>query len=303
MADLRTLALYKPPGAMDAPVTLRDLMALQDNVRASVDPLVKLLTQTTGAVNAIDPSLYQLLSEKAAADGYADLDSSAQVPNARIKWDAPSAIGGTTPAAGTFAALVALTLALTTAVPASPAANTMYQGAGGPHKILSQTASSSSSLDFTTNFDSRYLFRLYFLAGVRPATDGDAFWVRAMTGAPAAAVSTGTPYTYGARGLTEGGGSADLNSTGANQIVISSNVGNATTKSLNGLILLTNWTSGALHKSIIWLVETVGSAGSLSVESGAARYAATTAVTGLQARFSSGNIAEGTISEYGFINA
>lgn len=119
MGDLHTLQQVQPPGGgLDAPVTWRDLMALQANVRGAYDPVVKFLTDRAAALAALtdsvdtisgDLSLYQLRSEKAAASGYADLDSSTQVPNARIKWDAPSAIGGTTPAAGKFSALDVIT--------------------------------------------------------------------------------------------------------------------------------------------------------------------------------------------------
>ena len=109
----RTYQRHQPTAKADEPVTGYDLAKVQDNIQASVDPLVKSLSTSTideaqtelgdyAKSSDVTSTLtgYQLRSEKAAANGYADLDSSTQVPNTRIKWAAPSAIGGTTPSGG-----------------------------------------------------------------------------------------------------------------------------------------------------------------------------------------------------------
>lgn len=98
-----TFTPYKLPGDAQTPVTAFDFQKAQDQIALTLNALVKAVGDfRPGSFQPGDLAAYQLLAEKAAASGYCDLDSSTQVPNARVKWDAPSAIGGTTPDAGTF---------------------------------------------------------------------------------------------------------------------------------------------------------------------------------------------------------
>ncbi len=78
MADLRTLQLVQPPGGgADAPVSWRDLIALQSNIQGAYDPLVKVLQGIRdGSLGGTgDNSVYQLTSEKDQNGGYAGIST------------------------------------------------------------------------------------------------------------------------------------------------------------------------------------------------------------------------------------
>jgi hypothetical protein len=217
----------------------------------------------------------------------------------------PPAIGSGTPAAGTFTALQALTLLLSTAVPASPVASTIYKDAGKWVEIGRQTASSSAAVTFT-GLDGRYKAIRFRGVDVVPETDDDELRVRVTVAT--AVQSGGSDYSWASNFSDSGAGNAgfgdgaddaiDAGGTGAGD-----GWGNAATEVGSFWGWLTGHASTAKHK-IIYLIAAYLNGGGLSTVvhvSGA--YRGTSAVDGISFSFVGGDIGAGTFILEGLVNA
>ncbi len=188
-------------------------------------------------------------------------------------------------------------LSAVTALPASVSG-------GGLNLISTQTASSSSTIDFTSGIDSTYKEYLFKFIDIHPATDNAFFQVNFRDGG-SDYDATKTTTAFEAYNQEDNSGAAlgykssnDLaQSTGAQRIT--SNIGNDNDQCGAGHLHLFNPSSTTFVKH--FMVRTVHAGGPAYAED---YYAAgycnvTAAIDAVQFSMSSGNIDSGTIKMYG----
>lgn len=166
------------------------------------------------------------------------------------------------------------------------------------------TASSSSSLDFTSFLSSDFDEYVIEMVGVVPATNGASLYAEAGTGAGPTWDTTSGHYAHHAYRFNSSG-SAVSGSTSDTKIILDGGAGvdgisnTATNGGLNGSIRLSNPASGSMYPSLFGNTKfwTSGSVNEATVVEGT--YLQTTAITGLRFIMSSGNITSGVIRIYG----
>tara|TARA_R100000734_G_C3286277_1_gene78921 strand:+ start:339 stop:911 length:573 start_codon:yes stop_codon:yes gene_type:complete len=186
------------------------------------------------------------------------------------------------------------------------AITSLPSGVGGGSLVLisTQTASSSSTIDFTSGIDSTYKEYIFKFIDIHPATDNAFFQVNFRDGG-SDYDATKTTTAFEAYNQEDNSGAAlgykgdnDLaQSTGAQRIT--SNIGNDNDQCGAGTLHLFNPSSTTFVKHFI--VRTVHAAGPAYAED---YYAAgycnvTAAIDAVQFSMSSGNIDSGTIKLYG----
>lgn len=170
-------------------------------------------------------------------------------------------------------------------------------GSGGGLVLLEQhTASSSASLDFTTFISSTYDEYRFELIGVLPATDAVDLVGRVGTGG-GPTWDTGSNYYWFFIGQSLLGQISGQGNPGTS-FKIGPTIENSVT-GVGGDFTLYNPQDATGRKVLAW--NTVGnfSDGNVGRMSGGAIWATSTALTGVQFLYSSGNIASGTIRAYG----
>jgi len=207
-----------------------------------------------------------------------------------VQYNNAGAFGGITPgAAGTV-----LTSGGAGVTPTFAAA-----GGGGSCVLLEQhTASSSASLDFTTFISSTYDTYVFELLNVLPATSTADLWMRVGTGG-GPTWDTGANYTWAYLQYSQIPNGANLGNAGDTKMKIGNSLINTATKGASGRVELFSPQSTSVHKQFIGHLSITDSSGNYVGAQIGSLYAATTALTGVQVLFSSGNIASGTIRVYG----
>ncbi len=165
-------------------------------------------------------------------------------------------------------------------------------------KLSTQTASSSSSIDFTTNIDSTYDEHVFRVTGATAATDDVSFGLRysfdgGSTYKADSFYDHGRTQLFGTGGQFQG---ASLDE----QIDVENAIGNASTETFNSNIFLYKPSTSGTHKIVnFWGVhkaEDENVVGSYGI----GQYTnATGAVNAVRFLMSSGNIATGTFTHYG----
>ena len=179
-------------------------------------------------------------------------------------------------------------------------------GVGGGSLVLisTQTASSSSTIDFTSGIDSTYKEYIFKFFNIHPSNDQVRFNVNFRDGSTAYDATKTTTW-FQAEHLEDGSSSAleyqsgnDLaQSTGVQ--IISGNVGNANDENISGILHLFDPSSTTFVKHFIATLN-VYDQGDYSINPRIAGYFNTTsALTGLDFKMSSGNIDSGVIKMYG----
>ena len=174
---------------------------------------------------------------------------------------------------------------------------------GGFQKIDVQTASASSSLDFTTGITSAYdLYRLV-LANILPATDGAALWTRIAEDTVPNIKSGVSDYEYSS-GAFDSSAAALGNfsaSQGAAQIVACPGIGNAAGEGVSGYIDFFAPAATANHNFSWSLNHFDKSATAIYFNriGGGSYNGSTNAIQSVQLLMSSGNIASGAATLYG----
>lgn len=162
------------------------------------------------------------------------------------------------------------------------------------------TASTSATIDFTTNLTDTYESYIIELASVKPATDDVSLNIRIGTGGTPTYQTSG--YSTGAV-LTAVGATATIGGT-AQAAIITTNVGagngigNASGEHVRGTIKFSN-PEGSDFLLIEWDLSYVNASGAPTRAAGAGMWATTGAVTGIRFLMSSGNISSGTFRHYG----
>jgi hypothetical protein len=171
--------------------------------------------------------------------------------------------------------------------------------------ISSQTASNSASISFTTGLDSTYKEYQFWFINIRSATDSTEFSFNMSTdsGSNYNVTKTSTHFlSYHNEADTDAGvayeTAGDLAQSTSDQI-IGFNVGNGADECYSGTLQLFNPSSTTYVKHFISNSNSY-EASNLSSNSFTAGYGNTTsAINAVQFKFSSGNIADGTILLFG----
>ncbi len=175
-------------------------------------------------------------------------------------------------------------------------------GTSGLNLVEQHTASSSSSLDFTTGITSLYDDYEFRLVGIIPATDNTNFTMLVSTDGGMNWLG-GTTYSYGFYYWSPNGASGvAATSTGAASLILYDGLSNATTTAeTSGDIQLHNPLSSTRRKSVIVRMNGQnGSAGSYALKTAGATLLTTSAINAVRFIMASGAIAEGVIRLYGY---
>ena len=189
-------------------------------------------------------------------------------------------------------------LSAVTALPASVSG-------GGLNLISSQTASSSSTIDFTSGLDSTYKEYIFKFYNIHPATNEQNFTFQADTGTNTNYNQTITSTFFRAYHDEDDSSYALGYLTSRDQAQGTSfqpltvTVGNGNDESTNGTLHLFDPSSTTFVKHFISrFIDYEG--GNQAVDNFCAGYInTTTAITRVQFKFASGNIDSGTIKLYG----
>lgn len=194
------------------------------------------------------------------------------------------------------------TVEVTTSTSSSPVANTLYAGSGRWVKFDEKTASSSATLDFTSNIDSRFRALHFTLEGILPATDAQDLWVRVSEDGGSTFKAGGADYAY-SMALASQASLGNSPSGGAAQIKIGHSLSNGAGKGGEGHWELGQPGGTTLHKRISGWFSGEDSGPGFSYWFGVGTYKGTVnAINGIRFMFASGNIASGTIVAEGLLS-
>ena len=177
----------------------------------------------------------------------------------------------------------------------------------GPILISSQTASSSSTVEFTSGIDSTYDRYMFVFVNMRPSSDSVGFQFQANAVGQDGYNETITSTTHQAwhyeSDSSQGVGyntSADQ-AQGSSYQYITTSTGNASNESLSGILYLYSPSSTTYVKHFNVRVNE-NTANDISGDRWAAGYInVTAAITQISFRFESGNVADGKIKMYGVL--
>ncbi len=168
--------------------------------------------------------------------------------------------------------------------------------------IQSQTASSSSTIDFTTGIDSDHDLYMVVLNEVVPATDDRSMALRVRQ-TTFQSGSTAYEYNHIVLIASVAGASNGNNSAGDTSILMTSNQGSAASEGLSMVVYFTSPDDTTHVKSFWWqghYMDNTATARSLGVTGGGTFNDDTAAIDGIQFLFlTDGNIASGTFALYG----
>ena len=171
--------------------------------------------------------------------------------------------------------------------------------------LQTQTASSSASISFTSNIDSKYPIYLFKFINIHPATDGAEFTINFSTDSGSnynVAKTTTFFVAYNAESESSSGltyiDSLDI-AQGTGVANIFYNVGNENDESASGTLHLFNPSSTTFVKHFMAVTQDYN-ANDHSLSWHTAGYInTTTAITRVRFKFESGNMDSGTIKLYG----
>ena len=177
---------------------------------------------------------------------------------------------------------------------------------GGNLKLIStQTASSSATLSFTSGIDSTYKEYIFKFINIHPSANGNQFQFNMTTDGTNYNVTKTSTQFYSAhkeddsnQGLSYGTSYDLAQSTGFQALTDSTS--NDDDGSTSGELFIFSPSSTTFVKHFIATTNSLFSGGTYSWQQFTAGYGNTTsAVTGVQFKYSSGNIDSGTIKMYG----
>ena len=171
--------------------------------------------------------------------------------------------------------------------------------------ISEQTASSSSTVDFTSGIDSTYPIYKFEFINIHPATDDVDLTFQVDTGTNTNYNQTITSTTFQVYQPEDGSSNTLEYKTNRDQAQgtafqpLCQDIGNANDESMSGYLQIFNPSSSTFVKHFIGLGTNVYS-GDASIQIYSAGYInTTTAITRVRFKMDSGNIDSGTIKLYG----
>jgi hypothetical protein len=178
-------------------------------------------------------------------------------------------------------------------------------GGGSLNLISTSTASSSSTISFTSGIDSTYDEYVFKFYDIHPATDATGFTFQADTGTNTNYNQTITSTHFQARHNEDGSDGNLAYNTGRDQAQgtafqpISNTIGNDNDQSLSGYLQIFNPSSSVFVKHFISTTQHSQDAQYTFNPFCAGYFNTTTALTRFQFKMSSGNIDSGVIKLYG----
>ena len=176
--------------------------------------------------------------------------------------------------------------------------------------LQTQTASSSSNIQFTSNINSTYKIYLFEFINIHPATDNSSFTFQVSTdGGSSYGVTATTTYFRGQQ--QEGGGgvtqlgynTSDDAAQSTNFLVLSEDCGNDNDQAVSGVLKIFN-PSGTTHVKHFLNHFSGAQFNNYSFNEFIAGYFnSTSAIDAVKFEFGSGNIDSGTIKMYGIKGA
>lgn len=186
--------------------------------------------------------------------------------------------------------------------------NVSFANAGGLVLLTTNTASSSSSLSFTTKIDSTYREYIFIFNNIHPATNNTDFTFNMSTDSGSNYNVTKTSTAFRAFNTEADSGSLDYNSSydlaqGTGYQPIAYDIGNDADHNGNGVLHIMEPSSTVSVKHF-WCTsaKTTTTAGHLGTNDFYGGYGNTTsAVNAVDFKMSSGNIDAGTIQMFGVV--
>jgi hypothetical protein len=178
-------------------------------------------------------------------------------------------------------------------------------GGGALNLISTQTASSSSTIDFTSGIDSTYKEYIFKFINIHPATDQSDFTFQVDTGTNTSYNQTVT-NTYFQAYHNESGSASSLDylssydqAQGTSFIDISHYLGNQNDECCSGTLHLFDPSNTTFVKHFICRINSTNGNEYTSDYYSAGYFNTTTALTRVRFKMASGNIDSGTIKLYG----
>ena len=180
-------------------------------------------------------------------------------------------------------------------------------GVSGSSLILleTQTASSSGTIDFTSNIDSTYKEYIFKIINAHPATDNVTFKFQADTGTNTNYNQTITSTHFRAQ-HTENDVSTSLSyltssdqAQGTSDETLANSIGNDNDQGISGTLHIFDPSNTTFVKHFISNFQSIAHSDTSNNEYHAGYFNTTTAITRVRFKFSSGNIDSGTFKLYG----
>ena len=171
--------------------------------------------------------------------------------------------------------------------------------------LQTQTASSSATIDFTSNIDSTYDSYVFKFINIHPATNGADFTFQADTGTNTSYNQTMTTTAFYSENTEASGGGGIGYSTARDQAQgtafqqISDDIGNGNDECSSGFLKIFSPSSSVFVKHFISLVNGYHEGNYSQAWHHSGYFNTTTALTRFQFKMSSGNIDSGVIKLYG----
>lgn len=189
-------------------------------------------------------------------------------------------------------------------LPAGSIASAALAAAPAKVFISTQSASSSAQIDFTSGLDDTYDHYELVVSSAKPATDDVIPLIRVGTGGGPTYQTSG--YTWATSGQTGAGptalasGSTSDGSIQMSSTTAANGVGNASGESWSGTIKFNDPEASNLFSMYYQAVYNRASDGVTYVVVGAGSYNSVSAITAIRFLFTSGNIASGRFTLYGY---
>jgi len=173
--------------------------------------------------------------------------------------------------------------------------------------LATETASSSSTISFTSNIDSTYKEYIFKFYDIHPETDDKAFTFQADTGTNTSYNQTMTTTRFKAGHKEDGTYSVIGYETGSDQgqgtsfQTLTQNIGNANDESCAGEIHLYDPSNTTFVKHFVARFQSSQHAEQTYDDFTAGYFNTTTAITRVQFKFASGDIDAGVIKMYGVV--
>ena len=173
--------------------------------------------------------------------------------------------------------------------------------------ISEQTASSSATIDFTSNIDSTYKEYIFKFINMHPATNTALLTFQADTGTNTNYNQTMTTTVFRANQNEADGGAALSYRTASDQAQgtsfqqLSQAISNDNDSGVSGELKIFSPSSGTFVKHFISETNTAQATPDSQATYVAGYFNTTTAITRVQFKMSSGNIDSGTIKMYGVV--